>query len=111
MALQPLRFREQLRKVEEQLEALDAPDRRQARILFGQVAAQWIGEHGPSHRTLVAQVALGASTVRVDVASDPPVDDPDFWEGLVSPRVEELAGRWGIDRRSSSGIWLELARA
>jgi hypothetical protein len=111
MALQPQQFREQLRSVDEQLEGLDAADRRQARILFGQVAAQWIGEHGPSHRTLVAQVALGASTVRVDIASDPPVDDPGFWETLISPRIEDLAGRWGIDRRSSSGIWLELARA
>ncbi len=110
MALQAQRFAEHLRSVEAQLGGLAPPDRRQARILVGQMAAQWIGEHGPSHRMLVAEVALGASNLRVDISSDPPVDDPDFWEALVSPRIEDLVGRWRIDRRRSSGLWLELAR-
>lgn len=110
MALQAQRYREQLRSVEEQLDGLDSPDRRRTRILVGQLAAQWIGEHGPSHRTLVAEIALGASTLRVDISSDPAVDDPGFWEALVSPRIEDLVGDWGIDRRRSSGLWLELAR-
>ena len=82
-----------MRRLEEGLEQLDAQDRRQVRVLVARLAAQWIGEQGPSHRTLVGEVATNGSMLRIDVFTDPPADDPALWEELAVP----LARRLGAD--------------
>lgn len=98
-------MRERALEFDEQLETLDPDNRKQVRHLLGRLAAQWIGSYGPSHRILVAEVAVTEAMLRVDVSSDPPMDDPDFWEELVRSFREGLASRWAIDRRRSSGVW------
>ena len=108
MTLQALGFAEQVRRFEEGLDGLDSRERRIVRVLVGQLAASWIGLHGPSHRTLIAEVARGPSMLRVDAFSDPPTDDPAFWEDLVNRSAEEAIAPWVLDRRRSAGLWFEL---
>lgn len=107
--LQSAGFSNNVRSLEEGLEQLDAQDRRQVRVLVARLAAQWIGEQGPSHRTMVGEVATNGSMLRVDVFSDPPIDDPVLWEELAVPLANDSQPRrWAIDRRRSSGVWFEL---
>jgi hypothetical protein len=107
--LQSAGFSNNVGRLEEGLEKLDEQDRRQVRVLVARLAAQWIGEQGPSHRTLVGEVAMNGSMLRVDVYSDPPIDDPVLWEELAVPLARDSQPRsWAIDRRRSSGVWFEL---
>lgn len=110
MALQAQTFREAVSRFEAQLGELDSRDRRMVRLLVSRLAAQWLGLHGSSHRTLVAEVALRDSTLRVDVFSDPPTEDPEFWEDLISRHLEDVVTPWALDRRKASGVWFELDR-
>jgi hypothetical protein len=99
-----------VRQLEDGLEQLDPQDRRRVRVLVARLAAQWIGEQGPSHRTLVGEVATNGSTLRVDVFSDPPIDDPALWEELAVPLARDSEPRrWALDRRRASGVWFELS--
>jgi len=107
--LQSAGFSSNVRHLEDGLERLDDQDRRQVRVLIARLAAQWIGEQGPSHRTLVGEVAMGGSMLRVDVFSDPPIDDPVLWEELAVPLARDSQpAKWALDRRRSSGVWFEL---
>ena len=107
--LQSTGFSSNVRRLEEGLEQLDAQDRRQVRVLVARLAAQWIGEQGPSHRTLVGEVATNGSMLRIDVFTDPPADDPALWEELAVPLARDSEPmRWALDRRRSSGVWFEL---
>jgi hypothetical protein len=102
------RSQERLPEFDDQrLEALQPDDRVRVQRLLRRLAAQWIGAHGPSHRALVAEVRLADSTLRVDVFTDPPLDDPELWIGLIESFEQGVATRWAIDRRRSSGVWLE----
>lgn len=112
MPLQAQGFRDQVLAIEPQLEGLDPQDSRLVRLAVGRLAAQWIGLHGPSHRMLVGEVALGEGTLRVDVHSDPETLDAEFWDELVRREADEPIKAWGLDRRrQSSGVWTEFARA
>ncbi len=110
MELQPQGFRQSSLHLEEGLERLDRGDRRQVRTVVARLAAQWIGEHGPSHRTLVGEVANTDSTLRLDVFSEPPLEDPRFWSSLVETQIGPRFEHWELDRRRASGVWFELAR-
>jgi len=109
MTLQAQGFREQVRRFEDGLDPLDPRERRMVRVLVGQLAGSWIGLHGPSHRTLMAEVARSPSMLRVDAFSEPAIDDPAFWEDLVNRSAEVAIAPWVIDRRRASGLWFELA--
>ncbi len=111
MDLQAVGFREQVKRLDEGLGSLGPHAQRQVRTLVREMAALWIGDHGPSHRTLVAEVAVDPSALRVDVFSDPPTEDPEFWTALVRPHLDEFVTRWEIDRRRSSGLWFVLPSA
>jgi len=99
-----------VRRLEDGLEQLGEHDRRQVRVLVARLAAQWIGEHGPSHRTVVGEVAQDDSSLRVDVFSEPPIEDPQLWEMLAAPLARDsLALRWALDRRRPGGVWFALS--
>jgi hypothetical protein len=111
MALQAHGFREELLAVEPQLDRLEPADRSLARVALGRLAAKWIGLHGPSHRTLIGDVALADGTVRVDIHSDPETADPEFWDELIRHEAEHPITTWALDRRrESAGVWAELPR-
>jgi hypothetical protein len=112
-ALMPLRaeaFREAVSSFEADLRELDSRDRRLVRVLVSRLAAQWIARYGPSHRSLLAEVALADGTLRVDVRSEPPTEDAEFWAGLINRDVEDVVTPWSVDRRRAAGVWFELAR-
>ncbi len=111
MGLHSKEFREEVAAFEAGLAELDSRDRRMVRILVVQLAGHWIEKHGSSERTLIAEVALRGSTMRVDVYTDPPIEDQRFWEELVSRYLEDTVTPWALDRRRTSGVWFELARA
>jgi hypothetical protein len=110
MALQPRRLRKELHALEAQLGSLGAGDKRSVRLLVGHLSAIWIGTHGVSHRELVVEVALGPSTVRVDLVVEPAMPDGEDWDSLVTPAALDLVARWGLDRRRPSGAWFEVNR-
>jgi hypothetical protein len=112
-AQMPLRaegFREAVSSFEAELRELDSRDRRLVRVLVSRLAAQWVARHGPSHRSLVAEVAPADRTLRVDVRSEPPTDDAGFWADLIDRDVEDVVTPWAVDRRRDSGVWFELTR-
>ena len=111
MELQAHGFREELLGVEPQLDRLEPADRGLVRVALGRLAAKWIGLHGPSHRTLIGEVALADGTVRVDIHSDPETADPEFWDELIRHEAEHPITTWALDRRrDSAGVWAELPR-
>ncbi len=111
MPLQAHGFRDQVLAIEPQLEGLDPKDSRLVRVAVGRLAAQWIGLHGPSHRILIGEVALGDEILRVDVHSDPETVDAEFWDELIRREADEPIKSWELDRRRHyAGVWTELAR-
>ena len=111
MALQAHGFREELLAIEPQLEHMGADDRGLVRVAVGRLAAKWIGLHGPSHRVLVGEAAIGQDTVRVDIHSEPETTDPEFWDELIRNEVERPIVSWALDRRrESAGVWAVLPR-
>ena len=112
MALQAHGFREQLLAIEPQLDRLEPADRGLVRVAVGRLAAKWIGLHGPSHRVLIGEAALGEDTVRVDIHSEPETSDPEFWDELIRNEVEHPISSWALDRRrGSAGVWAVVPRA
>ncbi len=118
-ALQAVGFRQQLEQLAGALTALEPRDRRPVYEIARWIAANWIGQHGPSHRFLVVEASPSESRLRMLVYSDPELDDPRFWEQLVaggpaelidSWTPTELITSWEHDRRGSSGIWFDLVR-
>jgi hypothetical protein len=113
LALQSAGFRTSHERMpafaDQRFDALQPDDRLRVHRLLRRLAAQWIGAHGPSHRALVAEVRVVDSTLRVDVFTDPPLDDPELWIALVESFEQGVATRWAIDRRRSSGVWFEYA--
>jgi len=111
MALQAHGFREELLGIEPQLDQLEPEDRGLARVALGRLAAKWIGLHGPSHRVLIGEVAVGDEAVRVDIYSDPETADPEFWDELIRREDERPITSWALDRRrQSAGVWAVLPR-
>jgi hypothetical protein len=111
MALQAHGFREELLGIEPQLEHMGADDRSLVRVAVGRLAAKWIGLHGPSHRVLIGEAAIGEDTVRVDIHSEPETTDPEFWDELIRNEVERPIVSWALDRRrQSAGVWAVLPR-
>lgn len=111
MALQAHGFRQELLGIEPQLDHLNPEDRGLVRVALGRLAAKWIGLHGPSHRVLIGEVAVGGEAVRVDIHSDPETADPEFWDELIRSEEERPITSWGLDRRrQSAGVWAVLAR-
>ena len=111
MGLQAHGFREQLLGIEPQLDRLGPADRGLVRVAVGRLAAKWIGLHGPSHRILIGEAALGDDSVRVDIHSEPATSDPEFWDELIQREVEHPILSWELDRRrESAGVWAVLAR-
>ncbi len=117
--LQAVGFREQLEQLAGALAGLEPRDRRPVYEITRWIAANWIGQHGPSHRSLVVEASPSGSRLRMLVYSDPELDDPQFWEQLVegapaelidSWTPAELITSWEHDRRGSSGIWFDLVR-
>ena len=112
MALQAHGFREELLGIEPQLDRLEPEDRGLVRVALGRLAAKWIGLHGPSHRVLIGEVALGDGTLRVDIHSDPGDRRPRVLGRADPPRGRASRSRPGpLDRRrESAGVWAELPR-
>lgn len=108
--LQARHFRSEMQRLGRQLEQLAPRDRRPVYALVRWLASNWIGLHGPSHRTLITEVASSDSKLRVAVFSDPSLRDPEFWSELVSGSPPDLFQAWAHDRRDGSGVWFELAR-
>ena len=109
-ALQALGFREQMEQFGSALVGLEPRDRRPVFELTRWIAANWIGNHGPSHRTLVVEVTPSETSLCALVFSDPELDDQDFWRDLVEGAPEPLITSWAHDRRGSSGVSFELVR-
>jgi hypothetical protein len=111
MALQAHGFREELLRLESQLEHLNPADRSLVRVAVGRLAAKWIGLHGPSHRILIGEAALHEDSVRVDIHSEPETADAEFWDELIQNEVERPIVSWALDRRrDSAGVWAVLPR-
>ena len=108
IALEPRRFPGQLLTLERLLGELDPEVRREIRVLAGQLIARWLSLEGPVGSVIV-RVSVFSSEVRVDVSAEPTIHDYGFWETLVTPHIEGLASRWGIDRRTP-GVFFELKR-
>ena len=110
MGLRSKEFREEIVRFEDGLAGLDSRDRRMVRILVAQLAGHWISEHGSSERILIAEVALRGPTMRVDVHTEPEIEDQRFWEQLIGRYIEDTVTPWALDRRRTSGVWFELER-
>lgn len=111
MALQGLGFREQMEHLAEALEPLPPADRRPVYELVRWIAGEWIGNHGPSHRALVIEVAADEAGLRMLICCDPDLEDQEaFWPALVAGAPPYLVRRWALDRRDSAGAWFELER-
>jgi hypothetical protein len=109
--LDPASIRPQLRKALERLKVLDPELERRARIILGQLIANWLALEGPSSAaTPIVKLVANSSRVRIDVGGSSSGLAADFWLRLVTPSVEELVSTWGIDRRKQGeGIWFELS--
>lgn len=111
IALQALGLGKELERFGGSLRALAPADRRPAYELARWLAANWIGHHGPSHRSLVFELAPTDASLRALVYSDPELADPQFWTELVTGAPPGLIGSWGHDRRGRAGVWFELVRS
>ena len=109
-ALQALGFREQMEQFGSSLGGLEPHDRRPVFELARWIASNWIGKHGPSHRTLVVEVTPSETNLLVLVFSEPELDDEEFWGDLVEGAPAQLISSWAHDRRGSSGVSFELVR-
>jgi hypothetical protein len=109
-ALQALGLGEELERFGATLRGLEPRDRRPVYELVRWLAANWIGNHGPSHRSLMIEAAPRENSLRALVYTDPELDDPGFWRDLVEGAPPELVRSWAHDRRGSSGLWFELER-
>ena len=107
IGLQAAGFRKQMQGFERELDGLDPDDRRLVRTVVGRIVVGWIGEKGPSHRMLVAEVAIGNGVKRLDVFCEPHVDHG-LWRELMA-RIQGLEVPWAPDRRRPAGIWLDLS--
>ena len=109
--LQARHFRGEMQRLGGELERLEPRDRRPVFALVRWLASTWIGLHGPSHRTLITELASSESKLRAAVFSDPSLRDPEFWTELVRGSPPDLFQAWAHDRRAGSGVWFELARS
>lgn len=109
-ALQALGFREQMEQFGSSLMGLEPRDRRPVFELARWIAANWIGNHGPSHRSLVVEVTPSETSLCALVFSDPELDDQQFWRDLVEGAPPQLINSWAHDRRGSFGVSFELVR-
>lgn len=107
--LQARHFRDEMQRLGGEIEQLEVGDRRPVFTLIRWLASTWIGLHGPSHRTLITELAPSASHMRAAVYSDPPLSDPDFWTELVGGSPPDLFESCSPDRRAGGGVWFELA--
>lgn len=110
-ALQALGLGKELERFAGSLRALEPADRRPAYELARWLAANWIGHHGPSHRSLVFELVPAGDSLRALVFCDPELADPEFWTDLVTGAPPELVSSWAHDRRGSAGVWFELVRS
>jgi hypothetical protein len=109
--LDPASIRPQLRRALKRSRGLDPELARRARILLGQLTANWLALEGPSSTAApIVKVRAKSSGIRIDVSATSSALADDFWLKLVTPAIEELATAWGIDaRQGGEGTWFELA--
>jgi hypothetical protein len=109
--LDPASIRLQLRHALKRPRGLDPELARRARILLGQLTANWLALEGPSSTAApIVKVRAQSSGIRIDVSASSSALADDFWLKLVTPAIEELASAWGIDaRQRGEGIWFQLS--
>jgi hypothetical protein len=107
-ALQALGLGEELERFGATLGALEPSDRRSVYELVRWLAASWIGNHGPSHRSLMVEATPHEDSLRVLIFTEPELDDPAFWRDLVEGAPPGLVRSWAQDRRGTCGLWFEL---
>ena len=102
-----LRFRGQLRALENALDELDRSERERVRVLVGQLMAGWLASEGVFGSLDVAVVVL-TSGIRVDVTVEPDMQGYVAWDRLVAPHIRDLVIDWGVDRRSPASAWFGI---
>ena len=102
----PRHLRENLRVLDEVLEATNSDVRRRVRLTFGELVANWQLRFSGERICVVMEFLPNA--VRMNVHHPERSLAADEWDGLISPVVVSLVDDCGADRRVAGSAWFEF---